>query len=1341
MAKSTAGVGVSLSQFEGEDLQAIRQAAQPKATPAGVNLVQFAKDNGLQVTGGFSTGGHNRGSRHYQGSAQDPGAVDVNHRGVDLAKLQQAAARSGVVVVDERQHPAGQARWTGPHYHLQKGASANGRAQANQSRRISPTQPKSGGNTQGSPAAGYQGPDIQAQPFDLGRPFGRPLEIGQDGKVRRASENQQDLAVQINKDLAQVNKAGKAALEQARRPVAIEGFEPATPEDNAIVDQFMSTLKQKSGPLKPLSSAAPPIHKPGLIEAIAKAPGQLVEQLRQGAADMVGQAGHQPQDLGDAISRYVPTAQPIAGAVSEAANLINGITGLPAEIGNAMGGDYESIIPKIPTGALEEFTAKNPFGSTLGRLLPYAAGEGLVLKAGQKIAPGLVSAITRTAPGRIAGAAGVNAVEGGLVDPGEGGIAQRAANAVTGGVLGGITHGAVEGVGRLARGAEIPASTEMPGYRRQKEITDLQVNGQPVGAASELNPNPFQYRRDGQPIAPRTAMNPDLATENPVDLAESFQARQQSAAPDLAMPAPEQGATKINILGADGRPVVSVEQGLPTAAQRAGERFQESASQELNPQIVRGTALPEGRKPAGQIVPSGDSDPVDLSISGGQELSPQEQAQLHAAGQKLTLQNTSDVVREFTSKGSSTGELPAVEQFNELGFEVSNKFDPRTQRTRKAVYLNKKYGWVYFDKDNTISGVMDGLRTLWQGNKSLGNPDKIVGKVVDKYDNAGRLRDMLGIAQDESQLLGESTQETQAFYRLQEDSAAKDLAEQNSQEADHAAYAQEKADKILSEIDAAKTQEELDAILSDANRLYAADLMALPDEHYYDLIEEKSIQAEKRIQQGDTTPLRSSSEIVMQGTPPSEPTTPDLARESIPTENDLAYKGKSVQQPKDLAAPKEGNVIDFPGRPKPVESSGIVDASGNPIRDLAGPLPKEKLPGNAKMKDLVQNNQVDIPTGRPAESSPTESGSVHVTEQGGEVFTQRGSVDRAKTLAAAIEKVKKDGSQNQILSFQEAQKLIREKQKMGVITPEQAGRQLDHLRNFVEAGKNGKTYDFDYNQLQRGRGNVGRASGVQGASVRQGVSPFAIHLQTITPETEIKNLLTELGSMDAVVQNLSDRAARYGIQSKAVPISAQTIIKRMLKDGGDINSVRAQLRQRVTDLGLTPTTQGKTAIANAQKLAQQLREHPDAMTEFVDPERAALDLARQIRADRRGVKEFSNIYLDAHNPRTGEAGKRSSGILGDTPGNYRLDTVERSNVGLQDTFIPSEVASKNVIKEHFDTLRDLATSPDLPEDARKFVANVLEKPEVTHTDIAKMRNALNKIEHLEEFCRLFGLDQ
>jgi hypothetical protein len=83
-----------------------------KATTTEQFLRGQAARFGVRVTSG-SGGHHNRGSLHYTGEA-----IDVDHRKVTPAII-RAWEAAGIKVRDERRHPAGQAVWGGPHYHLE----------------------------------------------------------------------------------------------------------------------------------------------------------------------------------------------------------------------------------------------------------------------------------------------------------------------------------------------------------------------------------------------------------------------------------------------------------------------------------------------------------------------------------------------------------------------------------------------------------------------------------------------------------------------------------------------------------------------------------------------------------------------------------------------------------------------------------------------------------------------------------------------------------------------------------------------------------------------------------------------------------------------------------------------------------------------------------------------------------------------------------------------------------------------------------------------------------------------------------------------------------------------
>jgi hypothetical protein len=81
------------------------------------DLTGFAAQHGFDVTS--TTGGkHNVGSKHYQGKAIDVRTRDKSPE--EIAAFIAKAQQQGFRVLDERQRPAGQAVWGGPHLHLEK---------------------------------------------------------------------------------------------------------------------------------------------------------------------------------------------------------------------------------------------------------------------------------------------------------------------------------------------------------------------------------------------------------------------------------------------------------------------------------------------------------------------------------------------------------------------------------------------------------------------------------------------------------------------------------------------------------------------------------------------------------------------------------------------------------------------------------------------------------------------------------------------------------------------------------------------------------------------------------------------------------------------------------------------------------------------------------------------------------------------------------------------------------------------------------------------------------------------------------------------------------------------
>lgn len=86
-------------------------------------LISVVKSHGFDITS-TNGGSHNRGSAHYQGRAVDFRTKD--HSDAEVRQMFDYLTASGYTVLDERQRPAGQKVWGGPHGHVQIGTEGIG---------------------------------------------------------------------------------------------------------------------------------------------------------------------------------------------------------------------------------------------------------------------------------------------------------------------------------------------------------------------------------------------------------------------------------------------------------------------------------------------------------------------------------------------------------------------------------------------------------------------------------------------------------------------------------------------------------------------------------------------------------------------------------------------------------------------------------------------------------------------------------------------------------------------------------------------------------------------------------------------------------------------------------------------------------------------------------------------------------------------------------------------------------------------------------------------------------------------------------------------------------------
>lgn len=362
------------------------------------------------------------------------------------------------------------------------------------------------------------------------------------------------------------------------------------------------------------------------------------------------------------------------------------------------------------------------------------------------------------------------------------------------------------------------------------------------------------------------------------------------------------------------------------------------------------------------------------------------------------------------------------------------------------------------------------------------------------------------------------------------------------------------------------------------------------------------------------------------------PQTP-RALDSTPTTQLLDPQGRPLSR--DLGAvPEQPRILDLSGEPiKPRELAGTP-------KDLAAVEPKAKAP------------QVE----------PTQNPNVAQTTTGKDVFTQGRTPEDVQRLVQEIEQSKKG---EQLVNYSDAQKVILDRQKVGLLTPAETQKQLDTLNLFLESGRKNLTFDSVRREIKSG-GEI---------KVRDDLNPFAITVKTRRPATEVSNLLKQLGSGEAVQSKMRDLAAQFGI---------------------------------------TPTTKTFRST-NGPEYSN------------------ALQIAKQLVADPKGRLAFTDVYLNAHNFKTG--GVKTAF---DAPRSYPLRTFEQAAIGEHPSFIPTGAVNQNKIAQQFKALNDISNMPEVPPELKQRVQNVLQKPYPSRKDIADMRKLLQDSKVLEQFCNIFG---
>lgn len=422
-----------------------------------------------------------------------------------------------------------------------------------------------------------------------------------------------------------------------------------------------------------------------------------------------------------------------------------------------------------------------------------------------------------------------------------------------------------------------------------------------------------------------------------------------------------------------------------------------------------------------------------------------------------------------------------------------------------------------------------------------------------------------------------------------------------------------------------------------------------------------------------------------QVTPRSSIETPsrEITSRSIETPTPETTIGRQPNLPRDLSPQ--------PTKPASREiTSGLLDAQGRPISRNIDAQPLE-LPGQrpepGAAPEIIRTGSREImPNERPSSKpeptiitpdsqtkpavTPQTTEHTHTTTQGKEVFHQGRTPDEAQAIADKIQEANR-GGQNQLANFEDAQSLLIEKQRAGLLDNDQYNKQLDALRLAIEAGRTGRTLNLQRREIKEGLGSISRSLGKREVKARDDLNPFAIHITQRKATTEVGNLVRELGTVEAARDRLRTMASQYGI---------------------------------------TPTTQGKTIRANAVRIADQIRNHP------------------------KGSLYFKDVYLDAHNFKTG--GEKTAF---DAPRGYPLRTLEGAGIGDKSSAIPKQSVNQNRIKQQFDDVRSIIDSGVIKPEASAKLDRILNKPEISRTDLKSLRKAIEDTKVLQEFCNIFGL--
>lgn len=362
-------------------------------------------------------------------------------------------------------------------------------------------------------------------------------------------------------------KSNASLIKQASAPPATVQLPPAP--DLAAIRENAGRFVESAAP-----SGVPEVEQKPFVNSI-QGIGNIFNDVKSGVSNAAG-------GVFNAITHPVQTGQAIAGGITDeaahtatpldigggilggaglaVADLLNGISGLPADVANSYLQE-KRFAPSIsiPTGDLQKYLEHKGASAFVGGALPFFAAEALTAGGAT---PGVAA--------RLAKAAGTGAAFGAANDTHGQGLGARAEGAVNMGALG-------LGLGALGEGARVA----IPDVRFNEDLMG--------GTAPQVEADAVPRRRLVQPTQEQA---PSAQSR---DLAQAFENRK---------PTPEIIETS--------RPVQAVDEfGFPKGqgdAMAARELLGNGARLENGdnisiatkggreiPDLMRGTSLPEGR--------------------------------------------------------------------------------------------------------------------------------------------------------------------------------------------------------------------------------------------------------------------------------------------------------------------------------------------------------------------------------------------------------------------------------------------------------------------------------------------------------------------------------------------------------------------------------------------------------------------------------------------------------------------------------------------------------------------------------------------------------------------------